>query len=160
MNNKKLMMKYAVNYLSRYNSSKKNLERLLKRKIMRLKDTSTEEKVVLNKYILEILNELESKNIINDKEFVISKINNFFTQGKSKNFIILSLLKKGLIKELIEDSLQKFELDNPEWELNSAQIFAKKKRLGKYGKQINKEKDLAKMARAGFSYEIANKIFD
>ena len=32
------------------------------------------------------------------------------------------------IKELIEDCLLKFELDNPEWELNSAQTFAKKKR--------------------------------
>ena len=160
MNNKILMKKYAVNYLSRYASSKKNLERVLKKKIIRLKDTPTEEKVVLNNYICEILNELESKNIINDKEFIISKINNFFTQGKSKNFIKLNLLKKGLIKELIEDCLLKFELDNPEWELNSAQTFAKKKRLGKYGKQINKEKDLAKMARAGFSYDIANKIFD
>ena len=160
MNNKILMKKYAVNYLSRYASSKKNLERVLKKKIIRLKDTPTEEKVVLNNYICEILNELESKNIINDKEFIISKINNFFTQGKSKNFIKLNLLKKGLIKELIEDCLLKFELDNPEWELNSAQTFAKKKRLGKYGKQINKEKDLAKMARAGFRYDIANKIFD
>ena len=39
-------------------------------------------------------------------------------------------------------------------------IFAKKKKLGKFGKLYNKEKDLSKMARAGFSYDLIKKILN
>ena len=36
--------------------------------------------------------------------------------------------------------------------------FAKKKKLGKYGNSENVKKDLSKMIRAGFNYEIIKKI--
>ena len=42
MNNKDKLLKYAVYYLSKYSSSKKNLEYILKKKIRRL----TEEKKI------------------------------------------------------------------------------------------------------------------
>ena len=46
--------------------------------------------------------------------------------------------------------------DNENWELESARIFAKKKKL--LEKNESYEKKLAKMARAGFSYDICKKI--
>ena len=46
--------------------------------------------------------------------------------------------------------------DNNNWELESAKIFAKKKKL--LEKNESYEKKLAKMARAGFSYDICKKI--
>ena len=36
MNNQISLMKYAVNYLSKFSSSKKNLEKILKSKVQRL----------------------------------------------------------------------------------------------------------------------------
>ena len=45
---------------------------------------------------------------------------------------------------------------NENWELESARIFAKKKKLLENNESY--EKKLAKMARAGFSYDICKKI--
>ena len=47
--------------------------------------------------------------------------------------------------------LEDFEKNNSNWEIESGEKFARKNRLGKYGEKKNKEKDLAKMARAGFN---------
>ena len=56
--------------------------------------------------------------------------------------------------------LEDFEKNNPDWELNSAKKFAIKKKLGKYGNIKKKEKDISKMARAGFSYSITLKALE
>ena len=47
MNEKKLL-KYAVDYLSKYDSSKNNLVSVLKRKILRLNVTSLEKKKLID----------------------------------------------------------------------------------------------------------------
>ena len=56
----------------------------------------------------------------------------------------------------IQNNLILAQRDNENWELNSAKIFAKKKKL--LEKNESYEKNLAKMARAGFSYDICKKI--
>ena len=100
------------------------------------------------------MSELEDKNILDDKKYIYTKILNYSSRGKSKNFIRSYLLQKGLSNKLIEEILYNFELENADWEVESAKIFARKKNLGIVD---NKEKDLAKMARAGFGYDIIKK---
>ena len=48
--------------------------------------------------------------------------------------------------------------DNDDWEFASAKIFVKKKKL--LEKNESYEKKIAKMARAGFSYDICKKILN
>ncbi len=154
MNQEKLL-KYAINYLSKYDSSKKNLAYILKRKIFKIKSTDIE-KNSLKLSVNNILEILEKNNLLNDERYCLSRIGSFSRFGKSKNYITNYLLKKGIDKEKINKNFKVFENENNNWELKSAKLFAKKKRL-----QENKddyEKKLAKMARAGFSYEICKKI--
>ena len=155
MKNLVLIKKYALNYLSKYDSSKYNLERVLHNKIRRI-SSNKKEKFILYNAIPSFLLELESKKIINDKNYTNTKLKNFSTQGKSKNFIKSYLIHKGIEKKLIDEIFHSFELNNVDWELESAKIFARKKRLG-IKNTDNKEKDLAKMARAGFDYNISKK---
>ena len=151
-----LLKKYTLNYLSKYDSSKKNLERIVNNKIRRMTSVKKDRFFLYNK-IKEFLLELEEKKILDDKKYSNNKIRNFSIQGKSKIFIYNYLLQKGINKKLIEIIFEEFELANPNWEMASAEIFAKKKRLG-LNSEINKEKDLAKMARAGFNYNMIKKI--
>ena len=153
------LKKYAVQYLSKYDSTKKNLERVLKNKIIRINDIKKYEKLMLYKSISKVIEELESKQIINDKRYTDTKILSFASQGKSKNFITSYLLHKGIEKSLINNTFKDFELDNPDWEYESAKIFVRKKRLG-VKHSNNLEKDLAKMARAGFNYKIIKEILE
>ena len=81
-----ILMKYAINYLSKYSSSKANLEIILKKKIRRLK-IEKKDKYFLYNSIEKIINDLEKNNLINDYNYTSSKIDLFFHQGKSRMFI-------------------------------------------------------------------------
>ena len=152
-----LLKKYAIKYLSKYDSTKKNLERVLRNKIRRINNASKDEKFILFKLIFKIIEELESKQILNDERYTDKKIIYFSSQGKSKKFIKNYLFQKGIEKNLMDNILKDFELNNPDWELNSAKIFVRKKILSSNNEK-NTEKKLAKMARAGFDYNISKKM--
>ena len=154
MDEKKLL-KYAVDYLSKYDSSKVNLINVLKRKILRLKITNYEKRMLIN-IIESIIIKLEKNKFIDDDRYSSTKILSLSNSGKSKNFIFNYLIKKGVNKSQIQNNLNLVQQDNNNWELNSAKIFAKKKKL--LEKNQSYEKNLAKMARAGFSYDICKKI--
>ena len=154
MNEKKLL-KYAIDYLSKYDSSKNNLVNVLKRKIFRLKITNFEKRKLID-MIDSIIIKLEKNKFIDDDRYSSTKILSLSNSGKSKNFIFNYLIKKGVNKSQIQNNLNIMQQDNDNWELNSAKIFAKKKKL--LEKNQSYEKNLAKMARAGFSYDICKKI--
>ena len=155
MNNKEKLLKYAIYYLSKYSSSKKNLEFILKKKIKRLSD---EKKIRFQLYneIQIIIEKLENLNLINDLVFVDSKIQSLQYQAKSKNYIKQYLLQKGIDKQLIEEQISLFYENNINLEKENALKFAKKRNL--LDNDQDYQKKLSKMARAGFSYEIAKEI--
>ena len=155
MNNKDKLLKYAIYYLSKYSSSKKNLEFILKKKIRRLSD---EKKIRFHLYneIQIIIDKLEKLNLINDQVFVESKIQSLQYQAKSKNYIKQYLLQKGIDKELIEDQISLFYENNKNLEKENALKFAKKRNL--LDSDQDYQKKLSKMARAGYSYDIAKEI--
>jgi len=155
MDNKDKLLKYAIYYLSKYSSSKKNLEFILKKKIRRLSD---EKKIRFQLYneIQIIIEKLEKLNLINDQVFVESKIQSLQYQAKSKNYIMQYLLQKGINKQLIEEQISLFYENNKNLEKENALKFAKKRNL--LDNNQDYQKKLSKMARAGFSYEIAKQI--
>ena len=157
MNIQVSLMKYAINYLSKFSSSKKNLNRVLKNKIIRMK-IERKDKFILYDSIPQIILKLENNNLINDKNFTLSKIRLFAHQGKSELFIKNYLMQKGIEKLIIFDSIKEFEDLNPNWEKDSAKIFIRKKKLIKAPE--NNQKNLSKMARAGFSYELCKNILE
>ena len=61
MNNRNYLLKYAVEYLSKYSSSKKNLDRIIKSKIRRF---SSDKKIrfELYKEISHVFDQLEKNN--------------------------------------------------------------------------------------------------
>ena len=155
MDNKEKLLKYAIYYLSKYSSSKKNLEYILKKKIRRISD---EKKIrfQLYKEIKIIIDKLEQLKLINDAIYAESKINSLLNQVKSKNYIKQYLIRKGVSQELADEQISLFYEKNQNLEKENALKFAKKRNLTNDKKDY--EKKLAKMARAGFSYEISKEI--
>ena len=155
MSNRDYLLKYTVEYLSKYSSSKKNLERIIKLKIKRL---SNDKKIRFKLYqeINHIFNQLEKNNLLSDENYSFTKIQSLANQGKSKNFIKKYLYSKGVNNKIVNEQLKDYEELNYQWEKKSAIIFAKKKKL--LTSDENYEKKLAKMARAGFSYDLCKEI--
>ena len=155
MDNKEKLLKYAIYYLSKYSSSKKNLEYILKKKIRRISD---EKKIrfQLYKEIKIIIDKLEQLKLINDTIYAESKIHALLNQVKSKNYIKQYLIRKGVNSEVANEQISLFYEKNQNLEKENALRFAKKRNLINDKKDY--EKKLAKMARAGFSYEISKEI--
>ena len=157
MTDKSKLMRYAIDYLSKFSSSKKNLERILKGKIMRLK-IEKKAKPQLYDSIPTIILKLENNKFINDENYTLSKIRVLAQQGKSKACIKNYLFQKGIEKNIISESLSEYEDINSDWEIDSANVFIRKKRIIKSVE--NYQKNLNKMARAGFNYSISSKILE
>ena len=155
MDNKDKLLKYSIYYLSKYSSSKKNLEYILKKKIRRIRD---EKKIrfQLYKEIKIIIDKLEQLKLINDTIYAESKINALLNQVKSKNYIRQYLIRKGVSSEIADEQIALSYEKNQNLEKENALKFAKKRNLINDKKDY--EKKLAKMARAGFSYEISKEI--
>ena len=154
MDEKKLL-KYAVDYLSKYESSKKNLAFILRRKIFKLNILGKEKSKLLN-IVETIILKLEKNKLIDDDRYTLSKMSILLNSGKSKNYIFNYLIKKGVDKKIINNNFNIIKDEDNNWELKAAKLFARKKKL--VNLNISFEKKLAKMARAGFSYEICKKI--
>ena len=155
MDNKEKLLKYSIYYLSKYSSSKKNLEYILKKKIRRISD---EKKIrfQLYKEIKIIIDKLEQLKLINDTIYAESKINALLNQVKSKNYIRQYLIRKGVSSEIADEQIALSYEKNQNLEKENALKFAKKRNLINDKKDY--EKKLAKMARAGFSYEVSKEI--
>ena len=128
---------------------------ILKKKIRRLSD---EKQIRFHLYneIQIIIEKLEKLNLINDQVFVESKIQSLQYQAKSQNYIKQYLLQKGIDKQLIEEQISLFYENNKNLEKENALKFAKKRNL--LDKDQDYQKNLSKLARAGFSYDIAKEI--
>ena len=124
---------------------------------MRLK-IEKKDKFLLYDSINEIINKLEEKNLINDQDYCFSKIRFFCLQGKSKIFIKSYFIQKGVEKLTILNSFENYEITNPDWEKNSAMTFIRKKRL--IISLENKQKNLNKMSRAGFDYNLCKDVLN
>ena len=101
---------------------------VLVRKIFRLQLTESEKSELL-KFVENIILKLEKNNLLNDNRFTMSKILSLSRSGKSKNFIFSYLLRKGITKNQIQTNFDEFNKNNNNWELNSAELFARKKKL-------------------------------
>ena len=113
MDEKKLL-KYAVEYLSKYDSSKNNLVNVLKRKILRLNVTNFEKKKLID-IIESIILKLEKNKFIDDDRYSSTKILSLSNSGKSSNFIFNYLIKKGVNKSQIQNNLNLMKQDNENW---------------------------------------------
>jgi Uncharacterized protein conserved in bacteria len=123
----KKLLKYAVDYLSKYDSSKNNLVSVLKRKILRLKITNFEKRKLIE-IIESIIIKLEKNKFIDDDRYSSTKILSLSNSGRSKNFIFNYLIKKGVSKSQIQNNLNLMKQAKKEWELESAKIFLRKRK--------------------------------
>ncbi|MDX1923202.1 MAG: RecX family transcriptional regulator [Alphaproteobacteria bacterium] len=155
----------ALRYVTRYSATRGMLGRTLQRHIDKAayadKEFASGDAI---RWKNAILNRYEEKNWINDGDVAKRFIEHAKQSGLSRQKIQQKLLHKGvgknLIKEKIIESSEDHSLD--EMDLEAARIFAKKKGLGIHRKTKNADpkKELARMCRAGFSFETARKALN
>ena len=152
----------ALYYLERFESSENNLADVLKRRVDKYvfenKDYNPEQAY---EWIAEIVDECVKQNYVNDERFASFKISSYLKAGKSKRYIEQKLKFKGIDDKIITNLFDEFEYS----EYNIAIDFARKKKICAFRKDeesrsANRQKDLATLVRAGFSYDIAKDVLD
>lgn len=147
----------AVYYLRRYAATEEQLRRVLKRKARRV---SPEEPPELKTWLDAVLLRLKDLGYVNDASVAHAKVSAWRRAGKSTRAIKFQLQLKGVSQDIIQQVSQA----SPESDEVAIWTLARKKKLGPFRRVETRaefrHKDLAALARAGFSYALAESVVD
>ena len=147
------LLNITLFYLSRYESSTEKVRGMLKRRIRRLKIQGEEVPPEVDQWIETVIRQVQDKSYLDDSRYAENQVRSMAVQGKSDSFIRAKLAQAGIETEETQKLIDELGLS----ELERARHFAKKKGMGPFRppQQRNqfREKDMAALARAGFSYD-------
>ncbi|MGN7438276.1 MAG: regulatory protein RecX [Alcanivorax sp.] len=170
---KKITERYLHNsalfYLERFAASKKHFITVMMRKVkkscMHHKDQDFD---ACEKMVHALADKFEKNGLLNDTLYTDSLVNSMRRKGLSTNGIVTKMMVKGIAKEKTLDALERLDNENHEnrhiAEKMAAITFARKRKIGPFFRGAPEDEDqtksLAKIARAGFSYDIAKSVLE
>lgn len=166
---KKITEKYLYNsglaYLQRFPTSTAHFRKIMERKIKRScnyhKDQSLE---VCNAFLTQTIVGFERMGLLNDEAYLAGMVHSLRSRGLSTQAILFKLQQKGMPSPMVTNVLKDYDdgEHGTDAELVAALTICRKKRLGPYRRveQCDRNKELAALARSGFSFDIAQKALD
>ena len=158
----------AFHYLGRYSSTEQRLYEVLQRFSRRKLEGVASDR--LEKAIRTVISQCVSLGYVNDRSFAESQVRKGLQSGQSHAMIRAKLKAAGIIQSDAEAGFEAAtdHLDRNRMELLSALRFATRRRLGCFGRNRSDdirasdpklyEKQMAQLARRGFSYDIARQV--
>ena len=147
----------ALYYLQRFSSTRQGLGKVLLRKMRRHEGAAFDAKAAAGA-VDALIVKLEQSGYVNDERFAESRTARLVRRGTSRRGIVAKLRGKGVNADLAQASI--VDVDDAA----AAIAFAKRKRLGAFrvgdASADRKRKDIAAMARAGFSYGISKRALE
>ena len=159
----------ALTHIARYNCTVEGLRRVLVRGITRNRmalsrntfgQTSEPQEMLVSEADIEpLLKEFIGKGYLDDLKFAERFIEVKTSSGMSVRTAQQKLSLKGVDRTLVDDVVE--ELDPDDFE--AAKITARKKKIGPFrlaDRDTHRQKDMAVLARRGFSYETCRLVVD
>ena len=151
----------ALHYLDRYNGTSRSVRQLLQRRVTRARREGQElDSQEIAGWIDALISDLQRLGLINDGNFAIGRARSLHASGQSLAMIRLKLQAKGINSADIDAAIERLKDERGEnLALEAARTYVRKRRLGPYRPKDQRadkqDKDLAALARRGFSYDIA-----
>jgi regulatory protein len=150
----------AIHYLQRYSSSSANLRKVLERKVMKACAFHDRDPSEFSELIDTVVEKCLRNNLVNDQTYAETKTSGMRRRGASMRKIAAHLSAKGVDRDTIQNVLQ----DEDQHEKQTAVVYARRRRLGPFRNAVDRsdrrDRDMAAMCRAGFSFEIARQVID
>jgi regulatory protein len=112
-------------------------------------------------WIGELVERYLASGVLNDARFAKNLATQLTTRGKSSRMISQKLAMRGVPSEVAHELMTARRQEEPRAELDAARAFARKRRLGQHREPEKRaeyrQKDLAALARQGFSFDTAKK---
>ncbi len=157
----------ALYYLSHYATSAENLRRVMMRKVRRSASHHGTDPEVGAALIEAMIGRFLGSALLDDGAYAKTRAESLHRRGNSARVIRGKLRQKGVSDDIIAAAIEALgdDLeDGQDPELAAAVTLAKRRRLGPFAaqkpSQEQREKHLAALARAGFSYDIARHVID
>ncbi len=153
----------ALSYLDRFDATAAKLREVLLRRcrttMLRAPTESPPSEAQIAEWVGAIIERYQRSGILDDRRYAQHAADSLRRRGSSRHKIVGKLRQKGVAEATIAEVLEVQERDNPAEELEAAIALAKRRRLGSYrreqGSTDRRRKDLATLARAGFSFDVA-----
>ena len=158
---KKRLTNKAMHYLGRYASTTARLRQVLQ-KFAGRKLESVPPKVTAQA-IEAVIADCQKFGYVDDNAFIQMRIRAGRKAGQSERQILNKLQQAGIDRDSASDSLKAHRAESSDAEHLAGLIHIRKKRLGPYTKHADDaqtlyQKQMAKLARAGFSLDIIKSI--
>jgi len=159
-----VLEKSALFYLERYAASSGQLRRVLLRRIKRAQVLGAESAQLkaARGHVEALVERFLASGILDDRRFAESQAQSLQRRGNSRRRIRQRLAAKGVDRDFVDDALGTIEPEGETSELAAACVLARRRRLGPYRaaktRSEFRQKDLATLARAGFSLDVARQV--
>ena len=158
------LRKAALYYIDRYATSAEHLKSVLMRRVTRSARLHQTDQHQGQIWINEIVVDLVNRGLVDDRAFAENRARSLHRGGASRHKIAMALKVKGISADNIETALRALEETHANAELVAAQNYARRRRFGPWRSSDHRAKrrdrDLAAMARAGFSFQMAQRVID
>lgn len=146
----------ALTYLNRFDVTASKLQQHLIQRARRLGGHPD-----AARWIGELVERYLGSGVLDDKRFATNLAARLSSRGKSARAISQKLAQRGVPGEVASELMATRKQTEPGAELEAAQAYVRKRRLGPYRSADKRaeflHKDLASLARQGFSFEIARR---
>ena len=115
-------------------------------------------------WVDDVILKLQNSGYLDDQQYAETRIQSLYSRGVSLRAIRMKLSEKGVPVNIVSDALRVLseETENPE--LQAAITTARRRKLGPYrtrgDRQENRERDLASLARGGFSFDLSKRVLN
>lgn len=158
----------ALHYLGRYEASTQSLRRVLKRRLegwARLDQAELDEDGLA--LIETIIARLRHSGALDDARYAETKALSLTRAGRSERAIRAYLAARGVTADLADQALAQRAGEAAagfDFDYAAALRFAEKRRIGRFrpeaSRRVLRQRDLAALGRAGFSWEVAVRVID
>lgn len=153
------LQRAAMHYLERYSAPAAQLRRVLARKIALSCRHHGEDPAVHAAALDDVVSRCISSGLVDDRRFAEARAATLRRRGRSARAVAATLTAKGVGRELVAQTSSTGDAE----ELAAARKTAQRKRLGPWSRgdrAASRQKDLAALARAGFTMTIARAVID
>lgn len=154
-------------YLGRYAASSKHFRTVMLRKVKRSCQHHTDQNYdECTKLVDDLIKKFEQSGLLDDDIYIASMVSSYRRKGLSQRMITQKLIIKGIDGSLAQSYLSHYDEkehdDTYHAELKAAAVFCRKKKLGAYSGRNSpeQEKQVARLARAGFGFDIVKKVLN
>jgi regulatory protein len=156
------LMRMATLYLARHSASAERLRAVLTRKIVRrmeLQEAAPPDETLLQAMIEPVVERLVRTGLLDDAAFARGRALSLAAKGRPAWRIKADLAQAGVDADAAGLSGTLQDLDAQA----QATIWARRRRLGRFrlrDRALHRDRDIASLARAGFSVGVARQVVD